>query len=101
MSPRGLPVPEVIAAAVRALVVDRGAERAGCLMGLSPLALAALAAGAFVQPTTLRRARHYIETGERLRLAPPPQPSGGRALQRDPPSAPPRVTGHIDGRATC
>ncbi len=77
MPARGIPVPPAVALAVRALIVARGAERAVGLTGLSPLALAALAAGAYAQPPTLRRARHYLEIGERLerpRPAPPPMP---------------------------
>lgn len=93
---RGLPVPPDLAADVRALVVARGAERTVCLMGLSPTAVLALAAGAFAQAETLRRARHYFATGEALPKAPrqharpPPLPSALRPpLPPLPPAAAP------------
>lgn len=72
---RGVAVPADVAEAVRALVVARGAERATRLIGLSPLAVTALAAGAFVQPETLARAAHYLATGQRkARAVRPPPP---------------------------
>ena len=82
-----------VAAGVRALVITRGAERAVRMMGLSPLALAALCAGGFVQAETLRRARHFLATGSPLPRPPPPkraEPVPARALS--PPPAPPVST---------
>jgi len=63
---RGRRVPPEVSEAVRALILARGAERAVRLIGLSPLAIASLAAGAYVTPATLARARHYLEHGHAL-----------------------------------
>lgn len=85
---RGVPVPSELADAVRALIRARGAERAVRLMGLSPLAIAAIAAAAFVLPETLRRARHYLETGEPL-PRPEPTPAETSPPETTPPAPPP------------
>lgn len=84
---RGLPVPDDVTRSVRDLVGARGAQNAVRMMGLSPLAIASLAAGSFVTPATLERARHFIEHGSPMprpeRPEAQPEPSSPRSLPQN------------------